>query len=155
MTPTWRPHARGTLHGLTAAHDRRHIARAVLEERRVRVSRCRRRLAAPLGLPTADVLLVGGSAASATWAQLRADALARPHRVAHYTDTAALGAALLAAVAAGAAPDASSTAAAPLAARMQTTTFAPVPANVAALEAAYRRYQRLVGQLAPLALAPW
>ena len=31
MTPVWRPHARGTLHGLAAAHDRAHVARAVLE----------------------------------------------------------------------------------------------------------------------------
>jgi len=27
----WRPHARGTLHGLAAGHDRAHVARAVLE----------------------------------------------------------------------------------------------------------------------------
>ena len=31
MTPVWRATARGTLHGLAAAHDRAHVARAVLE----------------------------------------------------------------------------------------------------------------------------
>jgi xylulokinase len=153
MTPTWRPHARGTLHGLAAAHDRRHLARAVLEGLAFAARDVVERLAA-LGLPTAEVLLVGGGAASATWAQIRADVLGRPHHAARYTD--ALGAALLAAVAAGAIADVP-TGAARIAARAITTTFTPTPdpAHAATIDRAYRRYQTLVAQLAPLALAPW
>jgi xylulokinase len=147
MTPRWRPHARGTLHGLTAAHDRRHVARAVLEGLAFACRDVVDRLAA-LGLPARDVLLVGGGAQSRVWAQIRADALGRPHRIAIVPHTAALGAALLAMVAAGALPDvhAATRALAP-----RTTTVAPARD----LDAAYDRYRRAVAALAGLSAAPW
>jgi xylulokinase len=142
MTPVWRPNARGTLHGLSNAHTREHVARAVLEGLAFAARDVVERLA-ELGLATRDVLVLGGGGASAVWTQIRADALARPHHVAARTDTCAIGAAMLASVAAGLQPDlAAACATAPAPAR----SFAPQ----GSLDAAYARYQRVVAQLAPI-----
>jgi xylulokinase len=146
MTPVWRPHARGTFHGLSAGHDRAHLARAVLEGLAFACRDVVDRIVA-LGLPARDVLLIGGGARSAVWAQLRADTLGLPHHVAARVDTSPVGAAMIAAVAAGLIPDLATAAVlvpSPLA------TYVPRPRD--ALEAAYRRYQTLVAHLAPLAL---
>ena len=151
MTPVWRSHARGTLHGLAAGHERAHIARAVLEGLAFAARDVAVRLG-ELGLPAREVLLLGGGAQSQVWGQLRADVLGLPHHVAARTDACPIGAAMIAAVAAGLAPDLAS-----LAARVPppAMTFAPDPAAAPAAAEAYARYQRLVDQLAPLALAPW
>lgn len=139
MTPVWRPHARGSLHGLGAAHGTAHVARAVLEglvfSTRDVVDRLR-----AMQLGATDVLLVGGGARSRTWAQLRADALGLVHRAVANVDTSPLGAAMIAAVAAGAHADLASAArliAAP------TETFIPDPELRPALDEAYARYRAL------------
>jgi xylulokinase len=133
MTPVWRAEARASLHGLTASHDRSHVARAVLEGLAFGCRDVVGRLAA-LGLPTDSVLALGGGARSRTWMQLRADALACPHHVAARSDTSAIGAAMMAAVAAGILPD-------------LVTAAALVPLPVATylpasnLDEAYERYR--------------
>src|SRR5205807_7179009 len=66
--------SRGVLHGLAAAHDRAHVARAVLEGLAFACRDVVERLAA-LGLPARDVIALGGGAKSRTWLQLRADVL--------------------------------------------------------------------------------
>jgi xylulokinase len=140
MTPVWRPHARGALHGLAAGHDRSHVARAVLEGLAFASRDVAERLVA-MGLPAADVVLLGGGARSRVWSQLRADTLGLPHRVAANSDTCPVGAAMIAAVAAGLVPDLVHAAAlAPAASEV----FAPgSPETRSALDAAYRRYQEL------------
>ncbi|MGN6109757.1 MAG: xylulokinase [Kofleriaceae bacterium] len=147
MTPVWRPHARGTLHGLAAGHDRAHVARAVLEGLAFACRDVIDRLV-ELGLPAARVCLLGGGARSAVWAQLRADATGRPHELSAHADSCPFGAAMIASVAAGLHPDLAAAAA-----------LAPAPRAVfepgASLEDAYARYRRLIDQLAPLAKAPW
>jgi xylulokinase len=150
MTPVWRPHARGTLHGLAAGHDRTHVARAVLEGLAFAARDVVVRLG-ELGLPAREVLLLGGGARSRVWGQIRANVLGVPHRVAARTDATPVGAAMIAAVCAGMAPDLATLA--PLA-PPPTATHAPDAAQPASAEA-YARYQRLVAQLAPLATAPW
>jgi sugar (pentulose or hexulose) kinase len=100
-----------------------------------------------MGLPIADVLLVGGGAKSRVWAQLRADVLGLPHRVAANPDTSRLGAAMIATVAAGIHAD---LAAAAGRVSAPTVVVDPTPANAAPLAAAYRRYQVLVGHMATL-----
>ncbi|MBL0212513.1 MAG: hypothetical protein IPQ07_01365 [Myxococcales bacterium] len=137
MTPVWRPHARGTLHGLTAAHTRAHVARAVLEGLTFSTLDVVERLIA-LGLPAHEVVLVGGGAHSRIWAQLRADTLGIVHRLAANLDASPLGAAMIAAVAAGAFPDLA-TAATTVAGPGETFT----PRAREALSAAYARYQAL------------
>ena len=146
MTPEWHAGARGALYGLTPAHGRGHVARALLE---AMAHACRdviERLGA-LGLPAGEVLLLGGGGASRPWAHIRADVTGVPHAIAARSDTCAVGAAILAAVAAGAAPDLAAAAA-----------HAPPPAEVidpdprarAAHDDAYRRYRALFEALRPL-----
>ncbi|HLL23899.1 MAG TPA: FGGY family carbohydrate kinase [Kofleriaceae bacterium] len=147
MTPVWRPHARGTFHGLAASHERAHLARAVLEGLAFACRDVAERLAA-LGLGSDRVLLLGGGSRSDTWSQVRADVLGLPHDIAWSADTCPVGAAMIAAVAAGIHADVSAAAAVlPKSSR----SFAP-RGNV---DEAYARYQRLVAALAPMAAAPW
>jgi xylulokinase len=147
MTPVWRPHARGTFHGLAAGHDRAHLARAVLEGLAFACRDVVDRLA-ELGLATDRVVLLGGGARSRVWAQLRADVLGIPHQVAPRTDTCPIGAAMIAAVAAGLHADLAAAAA-----------LLPPPVDAFTpgdrLDAPYERYRRLVAQLAGLATSPW
>lgn len=147
MTPVWRPHARATLHGLTASHDRSHIARAVLEGLAFACRDVAQRLGA-LGLPVRDAIVLGGGGHSRVWTQIRADALGLPHRIAARTDTCAIGAAMLAAVAAGMHADVHAAA-----------SFAPPAATAidpaSTLDDAYDRYRLLVASLAALSDEPW
>ncbi len=100
MTPVWDAERRGALHGLSAAHDRPHVARAVLEGLAFACRDVSERLRA-LGLPHAEALVLGGGTHSDLWLQIRADALGIPHHVAARSDTCAIGAAMIAGVAAG------------------------------------------------------
>jgi xylulokinase len=147
MTPVWRPHARGTLHGLAAGHTRAHVARAILEGLAFACRDVVDRLC-ELVLPADRVLLLGGGARSRVWAQIRADALGVPHEVAAVVDTCPVGAAMIAAVAAGVHRDLAAAAA---------VVPGPVAASTPAtsLDEPYERYRRLVAQLAPLATSPW
>jgi xylulokinase len=143
MTPTWQPAARAGLHGLTAAHDRPHVARAVLEGLAFACRDVAERLTA-LGVISAArtaaaapaVHLLGGGSRSAVWTQIRADALGLPHHVAARTDTCAVGAAMLAAVAVGLVPDLTAACA-----------LVPPPARTVLpqrdLDEAYARYRQL------------
>jgi xylulokinase len=136
MTPVWRPDLRGALHGLGAAHDREHIARAILEGLAFACRDVVERLAA-LGLPTSEILALGGGANSRSWLQIRADALARPHLACARTDTSAIGAAMIAAVAGGMLPDLATAA----------TLAPPLSATIVPrgeLDEAYARYRALV-----------
>jgi xylulokinase len=147
MTPVWRPHARGTLHGLAAGHDRSHVARAVLEGLAFACRDVVDRLHA-LGLAGDRVVLLGGGARSRVWSQLRADVLGIAHQIAANDHTCPIGAAMIAAVAAGIHVDLAAAAALLPPARDAFTPGTP-------LEEPYQRYRRLVAQLAPLANAPW
>ncbi len=148
MTPVWRPHARGTLHGLAAAHGREHIARAILEGLAFAERDVVDRLVA-LGLPAASVLVLGGGGRSTIWTQIRADALGRPHEIAaRARDTCAIGAAMLAAVAVGMHADLAA------AARTVPPPIATLSPQ-ASLDEAYARYQALQIELAALAEQPW
>lgn len=100
MTPAWTADVRGAFLGLSSEHDRRHLARAVLEGTAFACRDVVERLAA-LGVATERVLLSGGGSRSRTWAQLRADLLGRPHELAARDDSGAIAAAMLAAVAQG------------------------------------------------------
>lgn len=147
MTPVWRPHARGTLHGLAASHDRGDIARAVLEGLAFAARDVVERLAA-LELAPDRVLLLGGGSRSDVWAQIRADVLGLRHDVAASADTCPVGAAMIALVAAGQHPDLD---AAARLAPPAVKTFMPGDR----VDGAYARYRKLVDQLAPLADRPW
>lgn len=147
MTPVWRPHARGTFHGLAASHGREHLARAVLEGLAFGCRDVVDRLAT-MGLAGDRVVLVGGGANSALWAQLRADITGLRHEVIANPDTSPLGAAMIASVAAGHFADlvAAATRVIP-----PHTDYEPGDRQ----DAAYERYCRLVAALAPLSASRW
>jgi xylulokinase len=135
MTPAWDAGARAALHGLTAMHDRPHVARAVLEGLAFACRDVATRLRS-LGLAIPHVLVLGGGTASPLWLQIRADALQLPHHVAARTDTSAIGAAMIASVAAGIHGD-----------LCRAAALAPPPRTVVMpagnLDDAYARYQIL------------
>jgi xylulokinase len=146
MAPEWNAAARGCFYGLTVAHTRGHLARAVLEGCALAMRDVIDRLTA-LGIATESLLLLGGGARSALWSQIRADVGDRPVRAARQVDTCALGAALLAAVASGIHRDVPGAAAC---LRGEEDLFAANPAQVTAYREVHERYRTLFASLRPL-----
>jgi glycerol kinase len=102
LAPHWRDDARGTLVGLTLAHDKRHVSRAVLEGIAFQAADVVGAMLADTGAPLAPPLRVdGGVALSDPLLQYQADLLdipvARPANV----ETTAAGAAIAAGLGSG------------------------------------------------------
>ncbi len=95
------PLARGAFVGLTLAHDRRHMTRAVLEGVTFGL-RDGLDLMVAAGMPAPDQIRAsGGGTASELWRQILADVLDAEIATVNTTEGAAYGAGLLAAVGAG------------------------------------------------------
>jgi xylulokinase len=95
------PLARGAFIGLTVGHDRRHLARAVLEGVAFGL-RDGLDLMRGAGVPApAQIRVSGGGTASPLWRQILADVLGAEIATVNTTEGAAYGAGLLAAVGAG------------------------------------------------------
>jgi xylulokinase len=140
------PQARGAFVGLTLAHDRRHLTRAVLEGVAFGL-RDGLDLMLGAGMPMPSTFLAsGGGLASPVWRQILADVLGATISTPATTEGAAFGAALLAAVGTGWYPDVDSAATA----LVQATMVAePGPEAVAYAEV-HGRYRELYPTLAPL-----
>jgi xylulokinase len=138
--PRWNDRMRGIFHGLSVNHDRRHLSRAVVEGCVYALRDIVLRLNA-MGLPGAEIRVVGGGARSALWLQTKADACGLPVRPILGPEPTALGGAMLAAVGAGIYPDAGA------AARQMTLLgeerFEPEPDMCACYEEGHRRYRQL------------
>jgi xylulokinase len=103
-SPIWDPDARGAFIGLTLAHDRAHLARAVLEASALAI----RHVAEPIlaaGVRVTAMRVAGGPARSDAWNQIKADVTRFTVEVPHILETAVAGSAILAAVGTGAYPD--------------------------------------------------
>lgn len=100
MTPRWEPSVLGAFSGLAAGHDRRHLARAVLEGCSYAVRDVVERLA-ELGLAGDTIRVVGGGARDDTWLRIKADVTGRRIERLAEPEATALGAALIAAVGVG------------------------------------------------------
>jgi xylulokinase len=100
MAPEWNEHARGGFLGLTLAHSRPHLTRAMLEGSafalRDIISAIRN-----AGLAVRRITAVGGGARSRLWRQIKADVTGLPVRAPRDIETTATGAAVLAVIAAG------------------------------------------------------
>jgi xylulokinase len=100
MAPEWNERARGAFLGLTLAHSRAHLTRAMLEGAafalRDVVTGIRN-----AGLAVRQITAVGGGARSPLWRQIKADVTGLPVRVPHDVETTATGAAILAVIASG------------------------------------------------------
>jgi glycerol kinase len=102
LAPVWRDDARAVLVGMTLAHDRRHVARAVLEGVACQATAVVGAMVADAGVPLPRLRVDGGVAKSSPLLQMQADLagvnVERPADV----ETTALGAAVAAGIGAGA-----------------------------------------------------
>jgi xylulokinase len=100
--PSADPCAVGVLYGLSLAHGRADVARAVLEGCSYQL----RRIVEALDVTVAELVAVGGGAKSSLWLQIIADVTGHPLLVPRVVEAGALGAAILAAVGIGRYPSA-------------------------------------------------
>jgi xylulokinase len=146
MAPEWHAGARGCFYGLTPAHGKGHLARAVLEGCAFAMRDVVDRLC-ELGARVDRLALTGGGARSRIWAQIRADVVGLPAVMPTHRHSAPMGAAMLAAVAGEIAP---SLAAIPLPSPAPAAIVEPDPCGAEALGRAYGRYRRLFESLRPM-----
>jgi xylulokinase len=100
MAPEWNGAARGVFYGLTLAHTRAHLTRAILEGSAYALRDILEAMKAA-GLDVRRLTIVGGGAKGELWRQIKADVTGLPVRVPKSVETTATGAAILAAVASG------------------------------------------------------
>ncbi len=139
------PLARGAFVGLTLAHDRRHLTRAVLEGVAFGL-RDGLDLMVAAGMPApAQIRASGGGTVSPLWRQILADVLGAEIAIVNTSEGAAYGAGLLAAVGVGWFPTVADAAGALVTA---TPVAAPGP-EAAAYAEAHQTYRELYPALAP------
>ena len=143
-TPHLDPNARGVLFGLTTAHGRGDVVRAVLEGVAFSL-RDGLEIIQELGLPARRVKIAGGGARSPLWRQIVADVLGLPISLEPEDRGPAFGAALLAGVAVGVYGSVDE--ACELTAS-QTQEVEPCADTHAVYEATYRLYRDLYPALA-------
>lgn len=103
-SPHMDPHARGAWVGLSLAHHRGHLVRALIEGVGFAFADCLLRMRA-LGVEPPAVMLTGGGAKAELWRSILAAQLRAPLTVGAAAEGPALGAAILAQVGAGLRPD--------------------------------------------------
>ncbi|MFC4944442.1 xylulokinase [Pseudonocardia sp. GCM10023141] len=140
MAPRWNGRMRGVFAGLSMAHGREEMARAVVEGCCFALRDITDRFTA-LGLGSGEIRVVGGGRRSSTWMQAKADITGRPVRGVDVPEATVLGAALLAAVAIGTFGDLDEAVAhcVPL----DGTTHHPDPGTRALYDDAHHRYRAL------------
>jgi xylulokinase len=126
MTPRWEPRVLAAFTGLSVGHDRRHLARAVLEGCSYAVRDVVERLA-ELGLGGDTLRVVGGGARDGTWLRIKADVTGRRVERLAEPEATALGAALIAATGIGWFEDLDAASGATL--RLDPEVLEPDPAN--------------------------
>jgi sugar (pentulose or hexulose) kinase len=102
--PLFDDRARGAFVGLTLAHGRAHLVRAVLEGAAFAMRHVAEPLAAA-GAPALELRLAGRPSRGDLWARIKADVLGVPAIIPAIGETAVLGAAILAATGVGAVRD--------------------------------------------------
>ncbi|MFC4597254.1 xylulokinase [Cohnella hongkongensis] len=96
-SPWWNPAAKGVFYGLSPSHDRRHLARAVMEG----VGYSMRTIIARLPQRPESMLIAGGSSRNRLWNQIKTDLIGVPFSRLETTEAGCLGAAVLAAYSLG------------------------------------------------------
>ncbi len=150
MAPEWIATARGCFYGLTPAHGRGHLARALLEGCAFAMRDVLDRLR-QLGISFDSVVLLGGGARSPVWTRIRADLMRLPVERPAAIDTSPIGAAVLAAIAAGIQPDLE---AAARCAAADAERIDPDDTAVDVYDEAYERYRELFESLRPMFTEP-
>jgi xylulokinase len=147
MAPEWNGAARGVFYGLTLAHTRAHLTRAVFEGSAFALRDILEAMVAA-GLGVRRLTIVGGGAKGALWRQIKADVTGYPIRVPTSVETTSTGAAILAAVAAGLFPSIAEATEAFVS--FEPDENQPDPAARDAYNAAYRRYRDVYAALKPV-----
>jgi xylulokinase len=147
MAPEWNGAARGVFYGLTLAHTRAHMTRAILEGSAFALRDILDAMTAA-GLGVRRLTIVGGGAKGPLWRQIKADVTGLPVRVPTSVETTATGAAIVAAVAAGVHDSVAAAAAAFVSFRPEEHT--PDPERASAYDDAYRRYRDVYFALKPV-----
>jgi xylulokinase len=147
MAPEWNGAARGTFYGLTLAHTRGHMTRAILEGSAFGLRDILEAMVAA-GLDVRRLTIVGGGAKGPLWRQIKADVTGLPVRVPTSVETTATGAAILAAVASGVHATVADAVEAFVA--FQPDEHQPDPERKAAYDEAYRRYREVYFALKPV-----
>ncbi len=147
MAPEWNGAARGVFFGLTLAHGRGHMTRALLEGSAFALRDILEAMR-NAGLDVRRLTIVGGGARGALWRQIKADATGLPVRIPLSVETTAAGAAILAAVAAGLHPSVAEAARAFV--RYRPEEHEPDPETHEAYDEAYRRYREVYFALKPV-----
>jgi xylulokinase len=147
MAPEWNGAARGVFYGLTLAHTRDHMTRAILEGSAFGLRDILEAMVAA-GLDVQRLVIVGGGAKGPLWRQIKADVTGLPVRVPVSVETTATGAAILAAVAAGVHDSVADAVDAFVAYRPEE--HQPDPEARQAYDEAYRRYRDVYFALKPV-----
>jgi xylulokinase len=149
-TPRWNADVSAAFTGLGIGHDRRHLARAVLEGCCFAVRDIVDRLDR-LGLGADTIRVVGGGAKDRTWLQIKADVTGRAVELLVEPEATALGAALIAAVGIGWFPDLDAAAAATL--RLDPVRCEPDQSLAGRYDDGWAAYRATFDALEPLAVA--
>lgn len=145
--PEWNADARAAWFGLTAAHGRAHLARALLEGNAFALRDVLDAMRTA-GLGANELVCVGGGARGELLLSIRADVTGLPVTRPDDVETTARGAAMLAAAGAGLHPDIR-TAATEMAGRRREHIL-PDPDREAVYAGAHERYRSLYAALRPL-----
>ena len=138
--PRWNDRIRGVLAGLALNHDRRHLARAVLEGCAFALRDIVTRLD-EMGLGGDEIRVVGGGGRSPLWMQIKADVTGKSVRAVLNMEPTALGGAMLAGIGAGMFANAEDAVARLV--ELAPTPVVPQPSAAEVYEEAYRRYRAL------------
>jgi xylulokinase len=147
MAPEWNGAARGVFYGLTLAHSRAHMTRAILEGSAFALRDIVEAMANS-GLDVRRLTIVGGGAKGPLWRQIKADVTGLPVRVPASVETTATGAAILAAVGAGIHPTVGAAVEAFVSYRPEE--HQPDPGVREAYDEAYVRYRKVYASLKPV-----
>ena len=147
MAPEWNARARAGWFGLTAAHGRAHLARALLEGNALALRDVVAAIAASGHRPT-GLVCVGGGARGEFLLRLRADVTGLPVTRPDDVETTARGAAMLAAAGAGLHPGVADAARAMAGSRIDPV--APDPELRERYDAMHARQLELYAALSPL-----
>lgn len=99
-TPHMNPKAKGMFFGLRLSHDRRHLARAVMEGVTFSLKDSLE-IFKEIGIPADSIIASGGGASSPVWLQIQADIFERKVQVCRVKEQACLGACIMAGVGIG------------------------------------------------------
>jgi len=147
MAPEWNGAARGVFYGLTLAHSRAHMTRAILEGSAFALRDIVEAMS-HAGLGVRRLTIVGGGAKGPLWRQIKADVTGLPVRVPTSVETTATGAAILAAVGSGLHGNVADAVGAFVSYRPDQ--HEPDDGNRSVYDEAYRRYRDVYGALAPV-----